>query len=57
LPILGEATGVFLKNQCYGQIFAQFSFVLSQKLIFPPIFFVENISKIIGPWQRIKYML
>jgi hypothetical protein len=29
LPIFGEKIGVFLKNQCYGPIFALFSFVLS----------------------------
>jgi hypothetical protein len=31
LTIFGENIGVFLKNQCYDQIFAQFCFVLSQK--------------------------
>jgi hypothetical protein len=43
----GEKIGVFLKNQCYDQMFAKFSFVLSQKRQFFAEFFGENISKII----------
>jgi hypothetical protein len=35
--------GVFLKNQCYDQKFALFSFVLSQKHHFFAEFFGENI--------------
>jgi hypothetical protein len=31
LTIFGEKNGVFLKNQCYDQNFASYSFVLSQK--------------------------
>jgi hypothetical protein len=31
LTIFGEKIGVFLKNQCYDQNFAYFSFVMSQK--------------------------
>jgi hypothetical protein len=47
--IFGEKNGVFLKNQCYDQTFAQFSFVLSTKTpIFWPILFGENILKIIA---------
>jgi hypothetical protein len=34
LTIFGEKIGVFLKNQCYDQNFAYFSFVLSQKCQF-----------------------
>jgi hypothetical protein len=30
-PISGEKIGVFLKYQCYDQLFSKFSFVLSQK--------------------------
>jgi hypothetical protein len=38
---------IFLKNQCYDRIFAQFIFVFSQKRqLFPPIF-GENVYKII----------
>jgi hypothetical protein len=36
---LSAKNGVFLKNQCYGPIFAQFSFVLSKK---NPHFFSPN---------------
>jgi hypothetical protein len=49
--IFGEKIGVFLKKQCYDQIFALFSFVLSQKRdffsadffrrFFSPIFFAD----------------
>jgi hypothetical protein len=39
--------GVFLKNQCYDQIFAQYSFVWSQKRQFFANCFDENIFKII----------
>jgi hypothetical protein len=35
LPIFGEKNGVFLKIQCYDQLFSKFSLVLSQKT---PIF-------------------
>jgi hypothetical protein len=38
--------GVFLKNQCYDQNFAYFSFVLSQKGHFFAELFGENIFKI-----------
>jgi hypothetical protein len=34
--IFGENIGAFLKNQCYDQIFAKFSFVLSKKRQFLP---------------------
>jgi hypothetical protein len=37
-PIFGEKIGVFLKYQCYDQIFSKFTFVLSQKRIFSAIF-------------------
>jgi hypothetical protein len=38
-PIFCEQIGVFLRNQCYDQIFAQFSSVLSQKRqFFGPIY-------------------
>jgi hypothetical protein len=37
----------FLKNQCYDQNFAYFTFVLSQKRQFFAEFFGENIFKII----------
>jgi hypothetical protein len=48
LPIFGKKIGIFLKNQCYEQKFAYFSFVLSQKRqFFFAIFFGENILKII----------
>jgi hypothetical protein len=45
--------GVFLKNQCYDQNFAYFTFVLSQKRQFFAEFFGENILKSynIGPWS------
>jgi hypothetical protein len=42
-----QKIGVFLKNQCYDQNFAQFTLVLSQKRQFFAIFFGENIFKII----------
>jgi hypothetical protein len=45
ITIFGEKIGVFLKNQCCDQIFAQFSFVLSQKRQFFADFFGENIFK------------
>jgi hypothetical protein len=48
LPIFGEKNGVFLKNQCYDQNFAKFSFVSSQKRQFFAEFFGENILKIIA---------
>jgi hypothetical protein len=51
--IFCEYIGVFLKNQCNDQIFAQSSFALSKKRQFLP-FFGENIFKIItsvpGRW-------
>jgi hypothetical protein len=40
-----QKIGVFLKKQCYGKIFAQFSFALSQKRQFFAEFFGENILK------------
>jgi hypothetical protein len=45
LTIFGEKIGVFLKNQCYDQLFSKFSFVLCQKRHFFADFFGENISK------------
>jgi hypothetical protein len=30
LPIFGENIGVFLKNQCYDQLFSKFGFLLRQ---------------------------
>jgi hypothetical protein len=47
LPIFGEKNGVFLKNQCYDQIFAKGSSSLSKKANIFAKFFVENILKII----------
>jgi hypothetical protein len=41
--IFCEKNGVFLKNQCYDQIFALFSFVLSQKRQFFRQNFAKNI--------------
>jgi hypothetical protein len=51
LTIFGEKIGVFLKNQCYDQLFKQLSFVLSQKRPFFRRFFGENIfqNHNIGP--------
>jgi hypothetical protein len=46
-PIFGEKIGVFLKYQCYDQLFSKFSFVSSQKRQFFAKFFGENILKII----------
>jgi hypothetical protein len=43
--IFGEKNGVFLKNQCYDKIFANFRFVLSQKTPIFCIFFGENLLK------------
>jgi hypothetical protein len=43
LTIFREKFGVFLKNQCHDQNFANFSFVLSQKRHFFAEFFGENI--------------
>jgi hypothetical protein len=40
LTIFGEKIGVFLKYQCYDQLFSKFSFVLSQKRQF----FSQNFS-------------
>jgi hypothetical protein len=34
ITIFGEKIGVFLKYQCYDQLFSRFSFVLSQKCQF-----------------------
>jgi hypothetical protein len=45
LPIFGEKIGVCIKNQCYDQHFAYFSFVLSQNANFFAEFFGENIFK------------
>jgi hypothetical protein len=46
--IFGETVGVFLKNQCYDQRFALFSFVFeSGTPIFVAIFFGENVLKIV----------
>jgi hypothetical protein len=46
--IFGGKIGVFLKNQCSDQNFAQFTFVLSQKRqLFFAEKFGENIFKII----------
>jgi hypothetical protein len=47
LPIFGRKKVVFLKHQCYDQLFSKFSFVLSQKRQFFAKFFGENILKII----------
>jgi hypothetical protein len=54
LPIFGEKIGVFLKNQCYDQNFAYFSFVLRQKRqIFRWIFWRKYlINHNIGPWSQ-----
>jgi hypothetical protein len=41
--IFGGKIVVFLKNQCYYQIFSKFIFVLSQKRQFFATFFSENI--------------
>jgi hypothetical protein len=49
ITIFGEKIGVFLKNQCCDKIFAQFSFVSSQKRQFFADFFGENILKIRTP--------
>jgi hypothetical protein len=52
LRFLAKKIGVFLKNQCYDQNFAQFSFVLSKKrqyfrrIIRQKYFKNHNI----GPW-------
>jgi hypothetical protein len=46
-PIFGEKIGVYLKYQCYDQLFSKISFVWSQKRQFFEIFFGENIFKII----------
>jgi hypothetical protein len=50
--IFGEKIGAFLKNQCYDQIYAYLSFVLSQKRHFLRQFFGETIFKNHdkGPW-------
>jgi hypothetical protein len=52
LPIFGEKIGVFLKNQCYDQNFAYFSFVSRQKRQFFLLNFLAKIFKNhnIGPW-------
>jgi hypothetical protein len=54
LTIFGVKIGVFLKNQCYEENFAQFSFIFSQKRHFFAEFFDENIFKNhnIGPTAR-----
>jgi hypothetical protein len=46
ITIFGEKIGVFLKSQCYDQIFAYFNFVSGQKRQFLAEFFSENILKI-----------
>jgi hypothetical protein len=45
LPIFGEKIGVFLKYQCYDQLFSKFSFVLSQKRQFFRKFFRRKYLK------------
>jgi hypothetical protein len=56
-----EKIGVFLKYQCYDQLFFKFSFVLSQKRQVFAQFFGENILKLITsvpgayPTKRYKY--
>jgi hypothetical protein len=46
--IFGEKIGVFLKNQCYDQLFSKFGFVLRKKRpIFSLNFSAKNILKII----------
>jgi hypothetical protein len=47
LQIFGEKIGVFSKTNVMIKIFAQFSFVMSQKRQFFRSFFGENILKII----------
>jgi hypothetical protein len=47
LTIFGEKICVFLKNQCYDQIFAKASRCLSKSANIFAKFFGENISKII----------
>jgi hypothetical protein len=59
LTIFCEKIGVFLKNQCYDQHFALFSFVLSQKRKFFAEFFGINILKIITSvpdWVKFRLM-
>jgi hypothetical protein len=46
-----KKVAVFLKNKCYDQNFASFSFVSSQKRQFFVKFFGENILKIITSSQ------
>jgi hypothetical protein len=43
----GEKIGVFLKNQCNGQIFAKIAVVLAKNANIFANFFSENILKII----------
>jgi hypothetical protein len=54
-PIFGEKIGVFLKCQCYDQLFSKFSFVLSQKRQFFCKIFRQKYLKNhnIGPWYFI----
>jgi hypothetical protein len=47
LPIFGEKNGVFLKNQCYDQIFENWALFWVKNANFFAKFFGENISKII----------
>jgi hypothetical protein len=47
LTIFGEKIGGFLKNKCYDQNFAKFSFILSQKRQFFRWIFRRNFFKII----------
>jgi hypothetical protein len=52
-PIFGEKIGVFLKHQCYDQIFAKLSSVLSQKRQYCCQIFWRKYLKNhnIGPWM------
>jgi hypothetical protein len=60
LPIFGEKNGVFLKNQCYDQIFAQLRFVSSKKRQFFANFIGENILKsivsVLGNIQSVTFI-
>jgi hypothetical protein len=55
LPIFGEKNGIFLKYQCYDQLFSKFSFVSSQKRhFFRKIVWRKYLKNHnIGPWTEI----
>jgi hypothetical protein len=53
---LSAKNGVFLKNNCYGQIFALFSFVLRQNGNFLLIFLAIYLKSVFGSYTKVKIL-